>query len=91
MFYLLNQKFETEARKAVFGELAMQLEFHCEDLALDTEAKIFDEMIEIINELKVQATSYRVSKIVSPAQDPMQKFKDLPVSIKFETPDEVKF
>lgn len=91
MFYLLNQKFETEARKAVFSELSMQLEFACEDLTLDTETKVFDEMIEIINELKVQATSHRVSKMTPPAVDPMQKFKDLPISIKIETPDEVKF
>jgi hypothetical protein len=49
---------------------------------------VFDEMIEIIAELKTQATSHRVNK---PSQDPLQKFKDLPVSIKFETADEVKF
>jgi hypothetical protein len=66
----------------------MQLEFCCEDLSLDTELSVFDEMIEIIAELKTQATSHRVNKPV----DPMQKFKDLlPVSIKFETADEVKF
>lgn len=87
MFYLLNNKFQHEARKAVFTELSMQLEFCCEDLTLDTELAVFDEMIEIIAELKTQATSHRVNKPV----DPMQKFKDLPVTVKFETPDEVKF
>jgi hypothetical protein len=88
MFYLLNHKFQHEARRAVFSELSMQLEFCCEDLTLDTELSVFDEMVELINELKTQATSHRVNK---PSQDPMQKFKDLPVSIKFETADEVKF
>jgi hypothetical protein len=57
MFYLLNHKFQHEARKAVFSELSMQLEFCCEDLTLDTELSVFDEMIEIIAELKTQATS----------------------------------
>ena len=89
MFYLLNNKFQHEARKAVFSELSMQLEFCCEDLTLDTELSVFDEMIEIIAELKTQATSHRVNKPT--AQDPMQKFKDIPVSIKFEQGEEVKF
>ena len=89
MFYLLNNKFQHEARKAVFSELSMQLEFCCEDLTLDTELSVFDEMIEIIAELKTQATSHRVNKPT--AQDPMQKFRDLPVSIKFEQGEEVKF
>jgi hypothetical protein len=44
MFYLLNHKFQHEARKAVFSELSMQLEFCCEDLTLDTELSVFDEM-----------------------------------------------
>jgi hypothetical protein len=87
MFYLLNQKFQHEARKSLFSELSMQLEFCCEDLTLDTELSVFDEMTELIAELKTQATSHRVNKPV----DLMQKFKDIPVSIKFETPDEVKF
>jgi len=87
MFYLLNQKFQHDARKAVFSELSLQLEYCAEDLSLDTELSIFDEMIEIINELKTQATSHRVNK----PSDPMQKFKDLPISVKIETPDEVKF
>ena len=87
MFYLLNNKFQHEARKAVFNELSMQLEFCAEDLNLDTELAVFDEMTELIAELKTQATSHRVNKPV----DEMQKFRDLPVSIKFETPDEVKF
>ena len=89
MFYLLNNKFEHDCRKAVFAELSMQLEFCCEDLTLETELSVFDEMVELINELKTQATSHRVNKPT--AQDPMQKFKDLPVSIKFETPAEVAF
>ena len=87
MFYLLNNKFQHEARKAVFSELSMQLEFCCEDLTLDTELSVFDEMVELINELKTQATSHRVNKPV----DEMQKFRDLPVSIKFEQGEEVKF
>jgi len=87
MFFLLNNRFEHDARKAVFSELSMQLEFCCEDLTLDTELSVFDEMIEIIAELKTQATSHRVNKPV----DPMQKLKDLPGWVKIETVDEVKF
>jgi hypothetical protein len=87
MFYLANQKFQHEARKAVFSELSMQLEYCAEDLTLDTEITVFDEMLALITELKIQATSHRVNKVV----DPMQKFKDIPVSIKFETPSEVAF
>lgn len=87
MFYLLNQKFQDQGRKAVFSELSMQLEFCCEDLTLDTELSVFDEMTELIAELKTQATSHRVNKVV----DPMKKFKDIPVSIRFESADEVKF
>lgn len=87
MFYLLNNKFQHDARKAVFSELSMQLEFCCEDLNLDTELSVFDEMIEIISELKTQATSHRVNKPV----DEVQKLKDISVSTKFKTPDEVTF
>ena len=87
MFYLLNQKFQDQGRKAVFSELSMQLEFCCEDLTLDTELSVFDEMTELIAELKTQATSHRVNKVV----DPMQRYKDIPMSIKFETPSEVAF
>jgi hypothetical protein len=83
MFYLLNQTFEHQARKALFTELSMQLEFCAEDLTLDTELSVFDEMTALIAELKTQATSHRVNKVV----DPMQKYKDIPVSIKFETPE----
>jgi len=83
MFYLANQKFQHEARKAVFSELSMQLEFCCEDLTLDTELAVFDEMLALVTELKIQATSHRVNKPV----DLMQKYKDIPVSIKFETPE----
>ena len=87
MFYLANQKFESEARKAVFSELSMQLEFCAEDLTLDSEITVFEEMLALVSELKIQATSYQVNKLV----DPMQKYKDIPVSIKFETPSEVTF
>jgi hypothetical protein len=87
MFYLANQKFQHEARKAVFSELSMQLEYCAEDLTLDTELSVFDEMIALVTELKIQATSHCVNKPV----DPMQRYKDIPVSIKFETPSEVAF
>ncbi len=87
MFYLLNQNFQHQARKAVFSELSMQLEYCCEDLTLNTELSVFDEMTEIIAELKTQATSHRVNKPV----DPMQRYKDIPISIRFESADEVKF
>jgi hypothetical protein len=65
----------------------MQLEFCCEDLTLDTELSVFDEMIALVTELKIQATSHCVNKPV----DPMQKFKNIPVSIRFESADKVKF
>ena len=87
MFCLHNHKFQHEARKAVFSELSMQLEFCAEDLTLDTELSVFDEMLALVTELKIQATSHRVNKPV----DPMQRYKDIPVSIKFETPSEVSF
>jgi len=87
MFYLLNQKFQHEARKAVFSELSMQLEYCAEDLTLDSEITVFDEMLALVTELKIQATSHRVNKPV----DPMQKYKEIPVSIRFETPSEVAF
>jgi hypothetical protein len=87
MFCLHNHKFQHEARKAVFSELSLQLEFCAEDLTLDTELSVFDEMLALVTELKIQATSHRVNKPV----DPMQRYKDIPVSIKFETPSEVAF
>jgi hypothetical protein len=88
MFYLANQtSFENQARKAVFSELSLQLEYCAEDLTLDTEITVFDEMIALVTELKIQATSHRVNRPV----DAMQKYKDIPVSIKFETPSEVSF
>jgi hypothetical protein len=87
MFYLANQKFQHEARKAVFSELSMQLEYCAEDLTLDSEITVFEEMLALVTELKIQATSHQVNKPV----DPMQRYKDIPVSIKFETPDEVSF
>ena len=80
MFYLANQKFESQSRKAVFSELSMQLEYCAEDLTLDTELSVFDEMTELIAELKCQAVSHKVNK---------PEFKDIPV--KFETPIEVTF
>jgi hypothetical protein len=87
MFYLANQKFQHEARKAVFSELSIQLEYCAEDLTLDTEITVFEEMLALVTELKIQATSHQVNKPV----DPMQRYKDIPVSIKFETPSEVAF
>ncbi len=87
MFCLHNHKFQHEARKAVFSELSLQLSYFAEDLTLDTEITVFDEMLELVNELKVQRISHKVNKPV----DSMQKFRDIPVSIKFETPSEVKF
>jgi hypothetical protein len=83
MFYLANQKFQHEARKAVFTELSIQLEYCAEDLTLDTEITVFEEMLALVTELKIQATSHQVNKPV----DPMQRYKDIPVSIKFETPE----
>lgn len=87
MFYLLNNKFEHDARKAVFCELSTQLEYFCENLRINTELSAFDEMTELIAELKTQATSHRVNKPL----DEVQKLKEISVSTKFKTPDEVKF
>lgn len=92
MFYVGNKKFTEDARKAFFGELSMRLELMSEDIDIETPDSHFDEMIEIINELKVQALNVRVDKICAEAKakDDMQKWKDLPISVKIETP-EVKF
>jgi len=87
MFFLHNQKFQHEARKSLFSELSMQLEYCAEDLTLDSEITVFEEMLALVTELKIQATSHQVNKPV----DPMQRYKDIPVSIKFETPSEVSF
>jgi hypothetical protein len=76
MFYLANQKFESQSRKAVFSELSMKLEYCAEDLTLDSEITVFEEMLALVTELKIQATSHQVNK---------------PVEIKFETPSEVSF
>ena len=94
MFYVGNKKFTEDARKAFFGELSMRLELMSEDIDIETPDSHFAEMIEIITELRAQALNVRVDKICAEAkakEDPMQKFKDLPVTVKFETPDEVKF
>jgi hypothetical protein len=64
----------------------MQLEFCCEDLTLDTELSVFDEMIALVTELKIQAVSHKVNKPVDP-----QNVSSLKTCLKFETPTEVAF
>lgn len=88
-FMVRNQKFNQDAAKAFFNELSTRLEYMAEDLSLETDDKHFQEMFDIIDELRKQANSHACNRILH--EQDMQKFKDLPVSIKFETPDEVKF
>lgn len=79
MFLIANQKFATDARKAFFTELSTRLEMMAEDLREDTPDVHFEEMAEILEELRVQARDFRVDKICAEAkakEDPMQKFKE---------------
>ena len=64
IFYVVNQKFNQDAYKAFFSELSTRLEYMSEDLNLETPDSHFDEMIEIITELRAQARSERVNKIM---------------------------
>jgi hypothetical protein len=69
MFYLLNQKFAEKVRRVAFEELRVSAEHRCYKLTIDSDLEVFDEIIEIINELKVQRTSHAVSKpaVTNPA------------------------
>jgi hypothetical protein len=69
MFYLLNQKFAEDAREATFNYLYQLATDKLDDLDMKDPRSAFDEIIEIIEELKVQATSHAVSKpaVTSPA------------------------
>ena len=65
MFYLLNQKFAETIRRATFTELRSLAELGCYHLQLDSDLSSFDEIVEILEEMKVQRTSHIVNK---PAQ-----------------------
>ncbi len=58
-FFTVNKKFDVDARKAFFSELSTRLEFMSEDLSLETDDSHFDEMFEILSELKHQALHHR--------------------------------
>lgn len=64
IFYVVNQKFNQDAYKAFFSELSTRLEYMAEDLSLETEDSVFQEMEEIIAELRAQARSERVNKMM---------------------------
>jgi hypothetical protein len=69
MFYLLNQKFAEVGRKATFNRLYEIAVYKFNHLDINSPRSDFDEVIEIIEELKVQATSHAVNKpaVTSPA------------------------
>lgn len=66
MFYLLNQKFAEDAREATFNYLYQLATDKLDDLEMEDPRSAFDEIIEIIEELKVQATSHAVNKPTQP-------------------------
>jgi hypothetical protein len=68
MFYLLNQKFAEVGREATFNRLYEIAVDKFNDLEMDSPRSAFDEIIEIIEELRVQSTSHAVNK---PAAKPL--------------------
>lgn len=82
LFYVSNQKFNDDARKAFFNELSTRLEFMAEDLSLHTDDKHFEEMAEILKELRTQANSERCKAIMADYKPELK--------IEFKN-DEVKF
>lgn len=64
-FFVVNKAFQKDAQKAFFAELSTRLEYMVEDLNLETPDSYFDEMIEIITELRAQAQAERTDKIVA--------------------------
>lgn len=65
-FFTVNTKFNDDARKAFFAELSTRLEMMSEDLDLETPEEHFNEMFEILTELRNQAMHVRVSKFSTP-------------------------
>lgn len=63
-FFVVNKAFEKDAQKAFFAELSTRLEYMSEDLNLETPDSHFDEMIEIITELRAQAQAERANQIM---------------------------
>ena len=63
MFYLLNQKFAQDARKATFNHLYQLATDKLDNLEMENPRSAFDEIIEIIEELRVQSTSHAVNKL----------------------------
>jgi len=68
MFYLLNQKFAELSRKATFNRLHEIAVYKFNHLDMNSPRSDFDEVIEIIEELRVQSTSHAVNK---PAAKPL--------------------
>lgn len=65
-FFTVNTKFNDDARKAFFTELSKRLEYMTEDLNLETPEDDFNEMFDILTELRNQAMHVRVSKVSTP-------------------------
>ena len=62
MFYLLNQKFADDVRATMFKHLYRSIYTKLDELDINSHRSVFDEIIEILEELKVQATSHSVNK-----------------------------
>ena len=60
-FFVVNKKFDADARKAFFAELSTRLEYMAEDLREDTADTHFEEMADILAELRSQALHHRVN------------------------------
>ncbi len=63
MFFSVSGKFAPDARKAFFGELSMRLEMMAEAMTLETKAEEFDELLAIVNALKIQAVAHQADRI----------------------------
>lgn len=77
MFYLVNQKFAHDARKAVFNELRLQLEYAVEGLTIDDIEKL-EIVAALAAELACQATEHKKR---SPTMQ--QKLEAVGVEVKF--------
>ena len=82
-FFVVNKKFEMDAHKAFFNELSTRLEYMSEDLSQETPDSHFEEMAEILTELRAQAQAARAEKIL--------QANKIPVKIEFMSNNEVAF
>lgn len=62
--FAVSGKFARDARKAFFAEMSMRLEMMAEVLEIDSKLSDFDEIIEIVKILKIQANSFYCDKIL---------------------------